>query len=252
MSPRTGSTAHGDSSSPSPKRPSARKKTRLGLLQIVTHIGAWIPLIVLVHDYLTNNLTINPIQAAEQRTGNIALILLVLSLTCTPLNTLLHYPPVLKLSRPLGLYGYMYASIHLLTFAGIDYGFDLRQILQAIVEKPFVLVGLAAFIVLSSLAITSFRWWMVRMGKNWKRLHRLVYAINLLVVLHFGLSIKGDFFHLRGDVYRPLIAGGVITLLLVMRIPPVRRYIARRQWLAAPDAEKSTAQPPGSRKDTPA
>ncbi len=212
-------------------RPRTGKSSRLRLnaLSLLTHIGAWIPLAVLVNDFFKNHLTVNPIQEAEIRTGGIALTLLVLSLACTPLFTLLRRPQIIRVRRTLGLYGYMYAAIHLTIFLYLDYGLDLGLIGQAIVEKPYIIVGVISFTTLSLLAITSFNWWKARMKKNWKRLHRLVYAINLLVVLHFGWSVKGDFFQLRGDIVRPLAAGIIVILLLVFRLPAVRRSIARQR-----------------------
>lgn len=194
----------------------------------VVNIGAWLPLLILAFDAFTGRLTVNPIQAAEQRTGDIAITLLILSLACTPLNTLLRWPAVLKVRRPLGLYAYLYAFLHFLLFIGPDYGFDAPLLFQALKEKPFILVGLAGFILLSALALTSFDYWKVRLGKNWKRLHRLTYLINLLIVLHFGWAIKGDFLRLRGDVFRPLLAGLVVLLLLGLRLPVIRRRLAGR------------------------
>ena len=216
----------------------ARLRRRIHWLQVVVHVGAWIPLIVLVSDFLTDNLTVNPIQAATQRTGNIAIILLVLSLACTPVNLLLRYSPVLKVRRALGLYGYMYAAIHFLIFSGLDYGFNLRLILPAIAEKRFIVVGFTALLLLTVLAATSFRWWMVRLGKNWKRLHRLAYLTNLLVVLHFAWAVKGDFFRLQGDILRPLLAGIAVVVLLILRIPAIRQRINRLARPASPGGQR--------------
>lgn len=218
----------------------SRARSRWSALQILTHIGAWIPLAVLVYDFLNNRLTVNPIQAAEIRTGDIALTLLILSLACTPLFTLTLRPEVLKVNRALGLYGYMYAALHLLIFAWVDYGLDGKLLLQAVTEKPYIIVGVISITALSLLAVTSFRWWQACLGKNWKRLHRLVYAINLLVILHFGWSVKGDFFHLRGDIFRPLAAGLIVLLLLILRIPAVRRSIAHsRSAVSRPSNSKT-------------
>jgi sulfoxide reductase heme-binding subunit YedZ len=202
------------------------KLRRLTRLQLLMHVSAWIPLAVLVFQFLTGNLTANPIQAAEKRTGDTAIFLLILSLACTPVNSIFRVPQVLRLRRPLGLYAYLYAAIHLSIFLGLDYGLDFGLILQTIVEKPFVIAGLSTFIILSALAATSFRWSKVNLGKNWKRLHRLVYFANLLVVLHFAWSIKGDFFRLHGDVFRPLLAGIAVLLLLGLRVKPVRVALA--------------------------
>jgi methionine sulfoxide reductase heme-binding subunit len=201
------------------------KKPRFTRFQILVHLSAWIPLVILVVDFFTNHLTFNPIQAAEIRTGDTAIVLLILSLACTPINYLFHLPQLIKVRRPLGLYAYLYAAIHLAVFAGLDYGFDAGLILQTITEKPYIILGLSTFLILSVLALTSFRKWIVRLGKKWKPLHRLVYLANVLVVLHFGLAIKGDFFHLQGDVFRPFIAGIIVCLLLVLRLPAVRKKL---------------------------
>jgi methionine sulfoxide reductase heme-binding subunit len=214
------------------------KWPRFTPFQILVHIGSWVPLLVLVQNYFTNNLTVNPIQALEIRTGDTAITLLILSLACTPLNTLFRLPQLIKVRRPLGLYAYMYASIHLMVFTGLDYGFDPGLILQTITEKPFVILGLTTFLILSVLALTSLRRYVVRLGKKWKTLHRLVYVANVLVVLHFALSVKGDFFRLQGDIIRPLLASIAIAVLLTLRIPAVRRKLAGQLSPLVPDFKK--------------
>lgn len=201
------------------------KKSRLGWIQIFVHVGAWIPLVVLAFDFLNNRLTANPIQAATQRTGDIAIILLISSLACTPINILFRYPPIIKIRRALGLYAYLYAAIHLFIFIGLDYAFAFDLLLKDVGNKRFILVGLISFLLLTTLTITSFRWWKVRLGKNWKRLHKIVYGVNLLVVLHFAWAMKGDIFRLQGNILLPLLAGFVVILLLVMRIPGIRKHI---------------------------
>lgn len=205
--------------------------TRYTRVQILTHIGAWLPAIYLSAAYLTDNLTINPIQELTQKSGYTALVLLVLSLACTPANTLLGWRQALKLRRPLGLYAFLYAVTHFLIFAGLDYQFDLTFLPDAILEKPFVLIGSAALLVLSLLALTSFQWWMKRLGKNWKRLHKLVYLAAPLVLLHFAWSQKGDLARLQGNILQPVIFSIVIGILLLMRVPPVRRQLAKFRQL---------------------
>ncbi len=212
-------------------------------LQIIVHIGAWLPLIWLLWDYYTGNLTINPIQAATQRTGKYALILLVLSLAATPANTLFGFRQALKVRRALGLYAFMYAAIHLTIFAGLDYGLDWGLLQGAIFEKRFVLVGLGAFLILLSLAATSFKSSMKRMGKNWKRLHKLVYLAGGLVIVHYAWSIKGDVLRLQGDIWQPVLFGLIVLILLVMRIPFVRKWFGGvRQRLNRRGAVSRTQQ----------
>lgn len=195
-------------------------------LQIAMHIYAWSTLVILLIDLFTHNLTANPIQALEQRTGRHALTLLVLSLACTPLNTLFKWPELLKRRRALGLYAFMYATIHVIIFVDIDYGLAWSLIFKTVFEKPYIVVGATGFLLLIPLAWTSFDIWKKRLGKGWKRLHQLIYLIAPLIALHYAWSKKGDIFLLSGDIVRPLVYGLIVILFLVFRIPPIRRSIA--------------------------
>ena len=195
-------------------------------LQIAMHIYAWSALVILIFQFFTHNLTANPIQALEQRTGRHAITLLVLSLACTPHNTLFKWSELLKRRRALGLYAFMYATIHVLIFISLDYGIAWSTIVQTVFEKPYILVGATGFLLLVPLAFTSFDIWKKRLGKTWKRLHQLIYLIAPLIVLHYAWSKKGDFFALQGEIVRPLIYGLIVVLFLIMRISPVRRALA--------------------------
>lgn len=195
-------------------------------LQVGVHIYAWSALILILFDFLTGNISPNPIQDLEQRTGRHAITLLVLSLACTPLNTLFKWPELIKRRRTLGLYAFMYATIHVLIFVDLDYGLAWSLILQTIFEKPYIIVGVIAFLLMVPLAFTSFDVWKMRLKKNWKRLHQMVYLIAPLAVLHYAWGKKGDFFALQGEIIRPLIYAVIILLLLAIRIPVVRRTVA--------------------------
>ena len=195
-------------------------------LQIAVHIYAWSALVILIFDLFTHNLTANPIQALEQRTGRHAITLLVLSLACTPLNTLFKWSELLKRRRALGLYAFMYAVIHVILFVDVDYGFAWSLIFKTVFEKPYIIVGMTGFLLLIPLAWTSFDIWKKRLGKGWKRLHQLIYLIAPLIVLHYAWSKKGDFFQLSGDIIRPLIYGLIVILFLIVRIPIIRRATA--------------------------
>lgn len=190
------------------------------------HIYAWSALAHLLFDYFVGNLSVNPIQDLEQRTGRAAVTLLVLSLMCTPLNTIFGWKELLKRRRALGLYTFMYAAIHVLIFLALDYGLAWSLIFESVFEKPYILVGAASFLLLIPLAITSFGTWKRRLKKNWKRLHRVVYLIATLVILHFAWSKKGSLFDLQGDILRPLIYGLVVLMMLLFRIPSVRKALA--------------------------
>jgi sulfoxide reductase heme-binding subunit YedZ len=202
------------------------KKSPYTPLQIAMHIYAWSGLILLIFDFTTGNLSANPIQDLEQRTGRHALILLVLSLLCTPINTLFKWSEPLKRRRALGLYAFMYAVIHVIIFADLDYGLAWSRLLQEVVQKPRLIVGMIAFALLIPLAITSFDIWKKRLGKNWKRLHQVVYLIAPLVALHYLWSKKGDILSLQGEILKPLIYGLIIGIFLVLRIPPIRKTLA--------------------------
>jgi len=199
------------------------KKTTLH--QIIVHLGGWLPLAQIIYDYFTRHLTANPIQAIEQRTGIQALTFLLLSLACTPLSSILGWRELTQRRKALGDYGFMYAAIHLLTFLGLDYNFDLMAILRDVGTKWYIIIGLLAFLALLPLALTSFKYWMKRLGKNWKRLHKLVYIISPLVVLHFLLSVKGDIFRLQGNIGQPLLYGSIAIFLLILRISIIKKTL---------------------------
>ena len=196
-------------------------------LQVLVHLLAWSLVAWLAWDAWSGNLTVNPIQAATQRTGKYALVLLVLSLACTPLNTLFGFRQALSARRALGLYAFMFAAAHFAIFIWIDYGFNWEFLLDDISDKLYIFVGLTALLILSLLAATSFKWWMKRLGKRWKALHRLVYLAAPLVVLHFAWARKGDIFRLQGDILQPLAFGFVVGLLLLTRLPALRRRAVR-------------------------
>ena len=199
---------------------------RYTLLQIAIHIYAWSKLVMLIFQFFTHNLTANPIQALEQRTGRHAITLLVLSLACTPLNNFFGWRELLKRRRALGLYAFMYATIHLIIFMDLDYGFAWSLLIQTVAEKPYIIYGLSTFLLLIPLAATSFDIWKKRLGKSWKSLHQLIYFIAPLAAYHYILSKKGDLFRLQGDLLRPLIYALIIFILLTFRIPIVRRALA--------------------------
>ncbi|MEZ0396085.1 MAG: protein-methionine-sulfoxide reductase heme-binding subunit MsrQ [Anaerolineales bacterium] len=196
-------------------------------------LGVW-PLTALAWDAWQGNLSVNPIQEVEQRLGRAALYFLVASLAVTPLTTLTGWRALPPRRRALGLYAFLYASLHFAVFAGLDYGFDLPEILRLTGEKPFILLGVSAGLLLTPLAVTSFDVFMRKLGKRWKRLHRLVYVIAPLVIVHYGWAKKGDFFALRGEVLQPLLWGLLVVLLLLLRLPAVRRAIAHLRRRVSP------------------
>jgi sulfoxide reductase heme-binding subunit YedZ len=208
------------------------RKHEFTWLQIITHLGSLAPGVYLLWDYFTDNLSVNPIQDITFRTGKPALVLLVLSLACTPLNSLFGWREVIKLRRPLGVYAFLYVCAHLFTFVYLDYGLDPQLLYGAIFEKRYALVGFAAFCLLLPLFFTSTKGWQKRLGKRWKTLHKLVYITAPLAVFHYLWLVKSD-------IRQPLFFGALVLLLLIVRIPAVKRPL-RAGW----DALVRRVRPP--------
>jgi sulfoxide reductase heme-binding subunit YedZ len=195
--------------------------------QALIHVAALLPLLWLAAEGLINGWGFNPVQTLEHRTGDWALILLLASLTCTPLRTLTGWSGFTRFRRPLGVYAFGYATLHLLVFLILDYGLEWAQILDLLLNKLYLWLGLAAFLILIALAVTSTTTAQRKMKKNWNRLHSLVYPLAILVILHFTLSLKGDLFRLSGQIFWPLVALGVWILLMALRLPALRKWISR-------------------------
>ena len=144
----------------------------------------------------TDSLGANPAEAVIRATGDWTLRFLCLTLTITPLRQWTHQPALLRFRRMLGLFTFFYVCLHFLSYAWLDMGFDPNEIVKDIAKRPFILVGSTAQLLMASLAATSFNRAIRWMGaKRWKALHRAVYAIALLGLLHFFWmrSAKNDF-----------------------------------------------------------
>ena len=198
------------------------KRLRARWLQILIHIGALLPLFFLLRDYIQGAFFIDPVKEITTTTGRAALVLLLLSLACTPINMVFGFRQVLRVRRALGLYAFMYAGLHFLTFVGLDYAFDFELLGPAIFDQRFVIVGFAALVLLLALALTSTRGWQKRLGRNWRRLHKLVYLAAGLVIVHFLWAVK--------DAREPLRYGAILLLLLAVRLPLVRRTITSLRY----------------------
>ena len=197
-------------------------KLKANWLRIVVHVGALLPLAWTILQYAQSMFLVDPVREITTRTGKAALILLLLSLACTPLGTVLGFNRVRRVRRALGLYAFLYASLHFATFVGLDYGFDFTLLPQAIFDQRYVLAGFAAGLILLALAITSTRGWQRRLGKKWARLHRLVYLAGILAIVHFAWLVK--------DIREPLRYAAVLAVLLLLRLPPVRRVVSNTRY----------------------
>ena len=195
-------------------------------LRIAVHLLAWLPLAFLVYDFFTNKLTVNPIQFLEQILGRWAIYWLVAALAVTPLYTLTGMRDLPNRRRSVGLYAFMYVCLHLLIFFGLDYGFNWPQLWSLVIGKVYLLVGVLAVLMIIPLAVTSFDYFIRKMGKDWKRLHWLVYPAVVVSILHYGLAQKGDLFTLRGNILRPFLWFLLTFILLVMRLPIIRKWVS--------------------------
>jgi sulfoxide reductase heme-binding subunit YedZ len=171
----------------------------------------------------------DPVAAIEHRLGLWALRLLLATLAITPLRQLLDQPRLLGFRRMLGLWAFAYACLHFSAYLVLDLRGWWTQVLDEIVKRPYITVGFAAWLLLVPLAVTSTRGWMQRLGRNWGRLHRLVYAIAILAVLHFWWVVKSDF-------REPLLYASILAVLLGWRL--LRRT---RRKLASPRAARASA-----------
>jgi len=196
------------------------------LLRLAVHGGALLPLAALAWDFFTGGLTANPIQAATQRTGRTAAVLLLLTLACSPLAGLLRFPALRAWRKALGLYAFLYAACHLYLYAVLDYGLDWSLLADNLFARPFIAVGAAAFAILAGLALTSLGGLKRIPAGLWRGLHRLVYAAALLVALHYAWALKGSLFSLSGNILLPGLYGLAVILLLGLRLGPVRRRTA--------------------------
>lgn len=197
------------------------KKTLQRLLKLAVHVGALLPLALIIWDYTQGNLGAEPIREITLRTGKTAIVLLMLTLAVTPAHIWFGWKQIIPLRRLLGLYTFLYVALHLTIFLWLDYLLDPQLIVDALFSKWYALVGLAAFLILLPLALTSTRSAMRKLGKKWKSLHKWVYLAGVLAVLHYFLLVKNSY-------TEPFIFGVILTFLLLTRVKPIKQKIL--QW----------------------
>lgn len=181
------------------------------IAKAILFIAALTPLARLMWLGVTDGLGANPIEFITRATGTWTLIGVLTTLTVTPLRKLSGWNWLIRLRRMLGLFAFFYACLHFITYIWLDQFFDLQAIVEDVIKRPFITVGFLAFILLIPLAATSTNAMMKRLGgKNWNRLHRLVYLIGMLGVVHYWWLVKKD-------VTEPLIYALVLAALLAIR-----------------------------------
>ncbi len=190
-------------------------------LKPLVFVACLVPLGLMAWQGLNDALGANPIEELTHRTGDWTLRLLLITLAVTPLRQTLGWTALMRLRRMLGLFGFFYACLHLTVYLWLDQFFDWGEIAADIAERPYITVGFAAFVALIPLAATSTRGMVRRLGRHWVRLHKAIYAIAILGVLHFWWLVKAD-------VREPAIYAAVLTLLLGYRLLRARRVPAAR------------------------
>lgn len=188
------------------------RKTVDGIALWAVSLACLLPLLWLVWRGYQGELGANPIEKVIRNLGVWGLRLLIVGLTITPLARLLKQPRLIRLRRPIGLFAFGYILLHLSTYIGVDQYFDWQAIWKDILKRPFITIGMAAFVMLIPMAATSFNAAIRRLGPlNWRRLHRLIYLIVPMGVVHYYLLVKAD--------HRPpLVYGAIVLALLGYRV----------------------------------
>ena len=206
------------------------RKASSGIIaaKTVVHAAALTPLAILAwqfHDVWqtgSDALGADPVAEVEHRLGLWALRLLMVALAITPLRQLTGQPVLIRFRRMLGLYAFFYASLHFAAFLALDLRGYWTLIFEEIVKRPYITVGFTAWLLLVPLAITSTQGWIRRLGRNWGHLHKLVYAVGVLAVLHFWWLVKSD-------IREPLLYASILGVLLGWR---AWKWFSRRRTAA--------------------
>lgn len=166
---------------------------RVRLTKLAIFLAALIPLARLGWKALHDGLGANPIEVITHSTGDWTLILILTTLSITPLRRLTRQYWLIGVRRMIGLFAFFYGTLHFLTYIWLDKFFDLHEMLKDIAKRPFITVGFSAFVLLIPLAVTSTTGWIRRLGgRNWQRLHRLIYLTGILGVVHYWWLVKAD------------------------------------------------------------
>jgi len=194
--------------------PASLNATQLRRLKIILFIAATLPFLRLVVYTINDWLGANPVEFITHNTGDWTLYFLCITLAVTPLRRLTGWNWLVRLRRMIGLFAFFYASLHFLTFLWFDHFFDVAEMLKDVVKRPFITVGFAAFVLLIPLASTSTNAMIKRLGgKRWQLLHRLIYLIAPLGILHYWWMKAG-----KNDFSQPIVFGLIVAALLLARV----------------------------------
>jgi len=201
---------------------------KLRLTKIAIFLAALVPLARLLWKALHDGLSANPIEVITHSTGDWTLILVLTTLSITPLRRISRQYWLIGVRRMIGLFAFFYGTLHFLTYIWLDKFFDIHEMLKDIAKRRFITVGFSAFVLLIPLALTSTAWSIRRLGgKNWQRLHRLIYFTGILAVVHYTWLVKAD-------LRKPIEYGVVLGMLLAYRVGV---------WLSEKGSEKNKQTP---------
>jgi methionine sulfoxide reductase heme-binding subunit len=208
----------------------SKKKEKPGvrLLKAVVFVNALVPLALLIWDWQHDRLGVNPVEFITRTTGTLTLVFLMLTLAVTPARRLFDAPIIGRLRRELGLFAFFYASLHFLTWLWLDKFFSLRGVVEDVLGRFFISVGLLALFLMVPMTLTSTDKAIKRIGgARWRKIHKRIYLVGALGVLHYWLLVKAD-------VTRPAIFAVVLVVLLGAR---VLHALEQRSTPGQPEAE---------------
>jgi sulfoxide reductase heme-binding subunit YedZ len=187
---------------------------QLKIIKALVFLAAVSPFVRLVVAIFTDNLGPNPVEFITRNTGDWTLYFLCFTLAVTPLRRLTQWNWLIRLRRMLGLFAFFYAALHFTTFLWFDHFFDLQEMWKDVLKRPFITVGFSAFVLLIPLAATSTNAMVRRLGaKRWQALHRTIYLIAPLAIVHFWWMKAG-----KNDFAEPILFGLIVAGLLLMRL----------------------------------
>lgn len=207
--------------------------SRLRITKVLIFLAAFVPLERLVWKFFHDALGANPIEVITHSTGDWTMILILTTLSITPLRMLTKQYWLIGVRRMIGLFAFFYGCLHFTTYIWLDKFFDVHEMIKDVYKRPFITAGFTAFVLMIPLALTSTKGWIRRLGKNWQRLHRLIYVTAIAGVVHYIWLVKAD-------LRKPLQYAFVLGVLLSYRIIV---WMAQARRNAAAGASRRSPQP---------
>ncbi|MDG1733360.1 MAG: protein-methionine-sulfoxide reductase heme-binding subunit MsrQ [Thalassotalea sp.] len=196
------------------------KEKRVILLKTIIHLCSFLPACYFYYLAIIDELGSDPVESIIHFTGISALNLLLVTLLISPLAKTFKHAWLLQVRRLLGLYAFFYACLHLLNFLFFELQFDFTLFIDEVIERPYITVGMLAFVIITTLAVTSFNFLRRKMGKSWQVLHNYNYALVSLVCIHFFWSVKSE-------IIEPSIYFIMLFILLYQRKDKFKRWLKR-------------------------